>query len=212
MNQYIDHTLLKPEASSDQIIALCQEAKEHQFASVMVNSSRVALCAKELEGTNVKVATVIGFPLGACNTATKVAEVKQALLDGANEFDMVLNIGWLKEGKLDEVTQDIKAVKEAIPQGMILKVIIETCLLSQQDKINACRCVSEAKADYIKTSTGFSKAGATVEDVKLLRQYVAPEVKVKAAGGVRSYQELVEMIEAGAERIGTSRGIDLIQG
>lgn len=185
INKTIDHTLLKPEASSDQVIKLCQEALDHDFASVMVNSSFVSLCREQIKDADVKVATVIGFPLGACNTHAKVEEVKQALKDGADEFDMVLNIGKLKEGKLDEVTQDIKAVKEAIPEGMLLKVIIETCLLSNQDKINACQCVSDAKADYIKTSTGFSTGGATVEDVALLRKYVDPSIKVKASGGMK---------------------------
>lgn len=212
INKTIDHTLLKPEASSDQVIKLCQEALDHDFASVMVNSSFVSLCREQIKDADVKVATVIGFPLGACNTHAKVEEVKQALKDGADEFDMVLNIGKLKEGKLDEVTQDIKAVKEAIPEGMLLKVIIETCLLSNQDKINACQCVSDAKADYIKTSTGFSTGGATVEDVALLRKYVDPSIKVKASGGVRTYEDLVKMVEAGAERIGTSNGVDLMQG
>lgn len=211
INKTIDHTLLKPEASSDQVKKLCQEAREHDFASVMVNSSFVSLCAKELEGTDVKIATVIGFPLGACNTHAKVEEVKQALKDGANEFDMVLNIGQLKEGRLEEVTQDIKAVKAAIPEGMLLKVIIETCLLNEQDKINACQCVSEAKADYIKTSTGFSTGGATAEDVALLRKHMDPSVKVKASGGVRTSEDLKKMLEAGAERIGTSNGVDLVQ-
>lgn len=211
-NQYIDHTLLKPEATSDQIRKLCLEAKEHEFASVMVNSSFVPVCVEELKDTDVKIATVIGFPLGACNTHAKVEEVKQALKDGANEFDMVINIGKLKEGKLDEVTQEIKDIKAAIPEGMLLKVIIETSLLSKQDKINACQCVSDAQADYIKTSTGFSTGGATVEDVALLRKHVSKDIKVKASGGVKSYDDLVKMVEAGAERIGTSSGVELMQG
>lgn len=212
INKLIDHTLLKPEATSDQIDKLIQEAREFDFASVMVNSSYVKQCAQSLKDSDVKVATVIGFPLGACTTQTKLAEVKQALEDGANEFDMVLNIGWLKEGKLQEVTQEIQALRIAIPQDMKLKVIIETCLLSEQDKINACECVSLGNADFIKTSTGFSTGGATVEDVALLREYVNEEVEVKASGGVRTYEDLVRMVEAGATRIGTSNGVALMEG
>ena len=209
INKLIDHTLLKPEATSDQVLKLCEEAKLHDFASVMVNSSYVSLCKKELLHTDVKVATVIGFPLGACSTHTKLEEVRQALRDGANEFDMVLNIGKLKEGKLDEVTQEIIAIKEIVPE-YILKVIIETSLLSEQDKINACKCVTDAKAEFIKTSTGFSTHGATVEDVALLRKHVGKDVQVKASGGVRSYDDLVKMHEAGATRIGTSSGVSLM--
>lgn len=211
INKLIDHTLLKQEATEDQILKLCQEAKDHDFATVMINSSYIPVAVKALEGTDVKVATVIGFPLGACTTNTKVAELKEALELGATEFDMVINIGKLKDGKLDEVTEEIKTLKALIPNHC-LKVIIETCLLSEQDKINACRCVSDAKADFIKTSTGFSKHGATVEDVALLRKYTDPEVEVKAAGGVRSYEDLVEMVNAGATRIGTSGGVNLMQG
>lgn len=211
INKLIDHTLLKPEATSDQVLKLCKEARQHDFASVMVNSSYVPLCKEALLDTDVKIATVIGFPLGACSTHTKLEEVKQALRDGANEFDMVLNIGKLKDGKLEEVTHEISAIKELVP-NYVLKVIIETSLLSEQDKINACQCVTEGKADYIKTSTGFSTGGATVEDVALLRKHVGKEVEVKASGGVRTYDDLVKMVEAGASRIGTSNGVALMKG
>lgn len=211
INKLIDHTLLKPEATSDQVLKLCEEAKKYDFASVMVNSSYVSLCKKELLHTDVKVATVVGFPLGACSTHTKLEEVRQALRDGANEIDMVLNIGKLKEGKLEEVTQEIAAIKELVPD-YILKVIIETSLLSEQDKINACQCVTDANADYIKTSTGFSTSGATVEDVELLKNHVGKDVLVKASGGVRTYEDLVKMVDAGASRIGTSNGVTLMQG
>lgn len=211
LNKLIDHTLLKPEATSEQIQKLIEEAKTYDFASVMVNSCHVAQCAKHLTNTDVKIATVIGFPLGACNTATKVAEVQAAKVDGANEFDMVLNIGKLKEGDYQYVTEEIKAVKQAVGD-VILKVIIEACLLTEDEKIAACKCVSDAKADYIKTSTGFSSGGATVEDVALLRKHTDPAVKVKAAGGIRDMASLQAMLDAGAMRIGTSSGVALMQG
>ena len=212
LNKLIDHTLLKPEASTAQIETLCNEARQYDFASVMVNSSNVRQCYELLKDTDVKIATVIGFPLGAMSTKAKIEETRAALQDGANEIDMVLNIGRLKEGKLDYVTSEIRDLKELVGENIVLKVIIETCLLTEEDKINACHCVSEAKADYIKTSTGFSTGGATVEDVALLRKYVDSSVKVKASGGVRSYEDLVLMVEAGAERIGTSSGVALMQG
>lgn len=212
LNKLIDHTLLKPEASTTQIEALCLEARQYDFASVMVNSSNVNQCYELLKDTDVKIATVIGFPLGAMSTQAKLEETRIALEDGANEIDMVLNIGRLKEGNLDYVTNEISALKLLVGNDVILKVIIETCLLSEEEKINACHCVSEAKADFIKTSTGFSTGGATVEDVALLRKHVKESVKVKASGGVRSYEDLLLMVEAGAERIGTSSGVALMKG
>ncbi len=211
LNTLIDHTLLKPEATKDQIITLCEEAKTYEFASVMVNSSWVKLCAEQLKGTSVLVASVVGFPLGAMSTEAKVFETKQALSDGAQEIDMVINIGRLKDNDEEYVVNEIKAIKALLPDK-ILKVIIETALLSDDEKILACKLVSEAKADFIKTSTGFSLHGATVEDVKLLREHVAPEVAVKAAGGVRSFEDVVKMVDAGATRIGTSSGVKLMQG
>ncbi|NLC41382.1 MAG: deoxyribose-phosphate aldolase [Erysipelothrix sp.] len=211
LNTLIDHTLLKPEATKDQIITLCEEAKTYEFASVMVNSSWVKLCAEQLKGTSVLVASVVGFPLGAMSTEAKVFETKQALSDGAQEIDMVINIGRLKDNDEEYVVNEIKSIKALLPDK-ILKVIIETALLSDDEKILACKLVSEAKADFIKTSTGFSLHGATVEDVKLLREHVAPEVAVKAAGGVRSFEDVTKMVDAGATRIGTSSGVKLMQG
>lgn len=209
LNRLIDHTLLKPDATSAQVQTLIDEAKAHNFASVMVNSSFVSQCAQQLAETEVKVATVIGFPLGAVDTKTKCDEVKNALANGANEFDMVINIGRLKQGDLDYVTNEIKALRE-LTKGYILKVIIETCLLTDEEKIKACKCVSDAKADFIKTSTGFSTGGATVEDVALLRKHVDKAVQVKASGGVRNYEQLQAMVQAGATRIGTSSGVALM--
>lgn len=211
LNKLIDHTLLKPESTQAQIETLCMEAKQYKFASVMVNSSWVKYASELLSDSEVLVASVIGFPLGAMSTAAKVFETKQAIEDGAQEIDMVLNIGRLKDGDHDYVVNEIKAIKALLPDR-ILKVIIETALLTQEEKVLACKLVSEAQADFIKTSTGFSLHGATFEDVALLREHVAPEVKVKAAGGVRSYEDLVKMVSAGAERIGTSSGVKLMQG
>lgn len=209
LNKLIDHTLLKPDATLAQIDKLIDEAIEYNFASVMVNSGFVSHCAKRLSGKDIKVASVIGFPLGACTTETKLAEVKSALEKGANEFDMVLNISKLKDGDFKYVTDEIKTVRD-LTQGYVLKVIIETCLLTEDEKINACKCVSDAKADFIKTSTGFSTGGATVEDVALLRKYVDSTVQVKASGGVRSLEDVIKMVDAGATRIGTSSGVALM--
>lgn len=211
LNTLIDHTLLKPEATLSQIEKLCDEARTYDFASVMVNSSWIKDCARFLKDSDVLVASVIGFPLGAMSTEAKVFETQQALKDGAHEIDMVINIGKLKDGEKDYIVNEIKAIKALLPDK-VLKVIIETALLNDEEKILACELVSEAKADFIKTSTGFSIHGATVADVKLLRKHVAPEVAVKAAGGVRSLSDVVSMVEAGATRIGTSSGVQLMQG
>lgn len=209
INKLIDHTLLKPEATKDQILKLCEEAKIYDFATVMVNGSWVKTCADTLEGTDVLTACVIGFPLGAMSTHAKISETQIALKDGAQEIDMVLNIGKLKERDEDYVVNEIQAIKALLPEK-ILKVIIETALLTEEDKIIACDYVSKAKADYIKTSTGFSTHGATVEDVALLRKHVDPNVKVKAAGGVRSYNDLMKMVDAGAQRVGASAGVSIM--
>jgi deoxyribose-phosphate aldolase len=209
MNKYIDHTLLKQNATRQQIITLCEEAKTYDFASVCVNPTWVECCAKELAGTDVKVCTVIGFPLGATTTAVKTFETKNAIENGATEIDMVINIGALKDKHMSFVTEDIRCVKAAAG-NLIVKVIIETCLLSDEEKVLACNAAVEAGADFVKTSTGFSTAGATVEDVRLMKSVVGTAALVKAAGGVRSYDDLTAMIEAGADRIGTSAGVALL--
>ena len=213
LNKYIDHTLLKPVASKKQITKLCAEAKKYKFASVCVNPYYVSLCKKLLKKTKVKVCTVIGFPLGQMTTEAKVEEAADAIGNGAKEVDMVLNIAALKDKKLTYVIDEIKRIKRVCQHyNVILKVIIETCLLTRQEKINACRCVSRAKADFIKTSTGFSTGGATIEDVKLLRKYTAKSIKVKASGGIRTRKDAIAMIKAGADRLGTSNGVAIATG
>lgn len=212
LNKYIDHTLLKPESSKQQIIALCEEAKQYDFASVCVNPTHIALCKKELEGTNVKVCTVIGFPLGANTSETKAFETKDAIAKGAQEIDMVLNIGALIEGDYQLVKEDIKAVHDAA-NGTLVKVIFETCLLTNEQIVKACQICMEVGVEYVKTSTGFNKAGATFENVKLMSDTVKGVCLVKAAGGVRSYDDAVKMIEeCGASRLGTSSGVKIING
>ncbi len=210
MNKYIDHTLLKADATYDKIETLCQEAKEYDFASVCVNSYWVKTCSELLKDTDVKVCTVIGFPLGAMSTKAKAFETSTAIEDGASEVDMVINIGELKAGHYDAVLEDIKAVVEAA-KGNCVKVILENCLLTKEEIVKACELCVEAKATFVKTSTGFSTSGATVEDVKLMKDTVKNACLVKAAGGVRCYQDMVNMIEAGADRIGTSAGVKLMQ-
>ena len=212
LNKFIDHTLLRPDASPKEIEQLCLEAKQCNFASVCVNPCYVSLSAKLLSGSDVKVCTVIGFPLGQMTTKIKCAEALDAIENGAHEIDMVLNIGALKDHNLSYVTDEIKQVKEICHKHQaILKVIIETCVLSEENKIDACKCVSEAQADFIKTSTGFSTGGATVNDVQLMKKHIAPEVKIKASGGIRSKEDAIKLIEAGASRLGTSHGVELIK-
>ena len=208
--KYIDHTNLKPEATQSDIAALCVEAVEYGFASVCVNPCHVACAARLLEGTDVAVCCVIGFPLGACTTAVKAYEALDAVHKGAAEIDMVINIGWAREGRWSELQAEIAAVVAAIRGRAKLKVIIETCLLTDGQKVAACRAAVRAGADFVKTSTGFSKAGATVEDVALMRETVGPDVGVKAAGGIRTYQDAVAMIKAGATRIGASAGVTIV--
>jgi len=208
---YIDHTLLKPEATEEQIKKLCEEAKEFDFASVCVNPTWVNIAAAELKDATSKVCTVIGFPLGACTSATKAFETKDAIANGANEIDMVINIGALKGGQYDLVESDIKAVVEAA-NGTLVKVILETCLLSEEEKVKACELSVAAGADFVKTSTGFSTGGATVEDVALMRKTVGSEIGVKASGGVRSLEDLEAMVAAGANRIGASSGVKIMKG
>ncbi len=208
---YIDHTLLKPEATKDQIVALCAEAKQYGFASVCVNPTWIETAAKELDGAISKVCTVIGFPLGASTTAVKAFETKDAIEKGAGEIDMVINIGALKEQDYETVLNDMKAVVQAA-NGTLVKVIIETCLLTDEEKVKACELAVEAGLDYVKTSTGFSTGGATPEDVALMRKTVGPDLGVKASGGVRSVEDLKAMIAAGATRIGASSGVKIMQG
>ena len=211
LNKYIDHTLLKADATKEQITKLCNEAKEHDFASVCVNTSYVPLCADLLKGSDVKVCCVVGFPLGAMNTASKAFEAKTAVSNGANEVDMVINIGALKDKDYNYVTKDIEAVVNA-SKPAIVKVIIETCLLTDEEKVEACKCAMKANAEFVKTSTGFSTSGATVEDVALMRKTVGTVCKVKAAGGIRSYEDAIKMIDAGADRLGCSAGIKIVEG
>ncbi len=208
--KYIDHTNLKPEATREDIAALCAEAKEYGFASVCVNPCHVAQAARLLAGTDVAVCCVIGFPLGACTTAAKAYEALDAVHKGATEIDMVINIGWAREGRWSEIQAEIAAVVAAIHGRARLKVILETCLLTDGQKVEACRAAVKAGADFVKTSTGFNKAGATVEDVALMRETVGPEIGVKAAGGIRTYRDAIAMIEAGATRIGASAGIAIL--
>ncbi|NJE05463.1 deoxyribose-phosphate aldolase [Thermococcus sp. M36] len=211
--KYIDHTNLKPYATREDIIRLCEEAKKYGFYAVCVNPYRVRLAKEVLGDSGVKVATVIGFPLGATPTEVKVFEAKKALEDGADELDMVINIGALKDGDYEYVKNDIaEVVKVAHERGAKVKVIIETCYLTEEEKVKACELAKEAGADFVKTSTGFGTGGATVEDVKLMRRTVGPEMGVKASGGVRTYEQALAMIEAGATRIGTSSGVKIVEG
>ncbi|WP_336069083.1 deoxyribose-phosphate aldolase [Mesoflavibacter sp. CH_XMU1404-2] len=212
LNTYIDHTLLKATATEQDIINLCNEAKTHQFFSVCVNSCYVSLAKAELENSNVKVCSVIGFPLGAMSTKAKVEETKQALKDGADEIDMVLNIGFLKSKNFDAVWQDIEAVKQVMPHNT-LKVILETCYLEEIEIIKASELAINSGADFIKTSTGFGTGGATIHDVKLMKSVAEKcNVKIKASGGIRDTKTAKAYIEAGAERIGTSNGIAIVTG
>jgi deoxyribose-phosphate aldolase len=209
----IDHTLLKPDVTPDQIAQLCYEARKHRFASVCVNPTHVKLCAELLKGSPVKVCTVIGFPLGATAPEVKAFETQNAINEGATEIDMVINIGALKANDHGLVARDIRGVvNTAHPRGALVKVILETALLNRDEKIAACLLSKEAGADFVKTSTGFGGGGATVEDVALMRRVVGPEMGVKASGGVRDYEDARKMVEAGATRIGASAGVKIIQG
>lgn len=210
LSKYIDHTLLKADASLEAIGKLCDEAKEYDFKSVCVNTCNIPFCKERLAGSDVLVCCVIGFPLGAMSKEAKVAETKDAIVKGADEVDMVINIGRLKDRDYDYVTNEIREIKEACGDKT-LKVIIETCLLTDEEKVKACECILNAKADFVKTSTGFSTAGATFEDVALLKKTVGDRCFIKAAGGVRSRNDFEKMISLGANRIGTSSGTRLIE-
>ena len=208
-NKLIDNTLLKADATKDQILALCEESKKYNFKSVCINPDFIPLAKKALEGSDVLVCTVVGFPLGSMTTKAKAFEAKDAIEIGADEVDMVINISALKDKDYDLVLNDLLAVREAT-KGHTLKVILECCLLSKEEIVKACELCVKAKVDFVKTSTGFSKYGATPEDVELMRKTVGPDMGVKAAGGVRTHEEMLEMIERGATRIGTSSGAKLM--
>jgi deoxyribose-phosphate aldolase len=209
----IDHTLLKPDATPDQIAQLCYEARKYRFASVCVNPTHVRLCADLLRGSDVKVCTVVGFPLGATPPEVKLFEAQNALNDGATEIDMVINIGALKSNDYELVARDIRGIVLAVHQaGALVKVIIETSLLTREEKVAACLLAKEAGADFVKTSTGFSGGGATTEDVSLMREVVGSAVGVKASGGIRTYEDAQNMLSAGATRIGASAGVAILQG
>jgi len=208
---YIDHTLLKPEATIEDIKKLCEEAKRYSFASVCVNPLFVKDCSRILKDSTVKVCTVVGFPLGATTTVTKVEEAKDAIKNGAEELDMVIPIGVLKQGDFNYVENDIRSIVVAAGDNVLIKVIIETCLLTNEEKIKACEIAHKAGAHFVKTSTGFNKAGATVDDVKLMRTIVGDGMGVKAAGGIRDYQTALTMIKAGANRIGASASVKIVE-
>jgi len=212
LNRYIDHTLLKPESTAAQVDQLVKEAKEHSFRAVCVNGTWTERCAQELRGTDVGLAIVVGFPLGAMASRIKAAEARLAIEQGADEIDMVMNIGALKGRDLELVRNDILSVTRVAGSQKKTKVIIEAALLTDEEKVLACQIAEDAGADFVKTSTGFAKGGATVHDVQLMRNTVSSTVEVKAAGGIRSYDDAIAMIEAGASRLGTSAGVAIVTG
>jgi len=211
LSKTIDHTLLKADATATEIETLCAEAREYRFCSVCVNSSYVPLAASQLKDTDVKVCSVVGFPLGAMSTQAKAYEAKVAITEGAEEIDMVIHVGWLKSGELERVEQDIQALREAT-KGKILKVIFETALISKEEIVILCEICTRVGVDFVKTSTGFSTGGATLEDVALMKASVGDGVQVKASGGIRDYETACAMIEAGATRLGVSAGIAIVTG
>ena len=205
-----DHTILKADATRKDVKRVCDEAMAYSFCSVCVNSYYVPYVANLLHGSDVKICSVVGFPLGAMSTRAKALEAKIAVMDGADEIDMVINVGALKDRDYSVVLEDIKAVKEACGEN-ILKVIIETCLLTDDEKVKACELAKEARADFVKTSTGFSSAGAKVEDVRLMRETVGPDMGVKASGGIHDKEFAKELVDAGANRLGTSATIEIVE-
>lgn len=212
LNKYFDHTLLKPNATDEEIRALCQEAKKYDFYSVCINSCHVNLAAKELFGCNVGITAVVGFPLGACTSKTKAFETEEACKAGASEIDMVINVGKLKSGDYDYVLADIEKVVDAASEyGSIVKVILETGLLTDEEIVKGCQLATEGGAHFVKTSTGFCAEGATVEAVRLMKQTVGDVLKVKAAGGIRDYETAKKMIEAGADRLGASASVEIMK-
>ncbi len=208
--KYFDHTILKADATEAQVAKICKEALENEFASVCVNQYYTKFVAEQLKGSDVKVCTVVGFPLGMSDTRVKAFETKAAIEDGAEEVDMVINVGALKDGKYDYVRNDIKTLKDVCGKEVLLKVIIETCLLTDEEKVKACELAKEAGADYVKTSTGFSTGGAKAEDVALMRKTVGEGLGVKASGGIHTAEEAQAMIDAGASRLGTSATLAII--
>ena len=212
MAKYIDHTLLKPDAPQAAFDKLCEEAIKYKFKSVCINSSRVPYVTKKLQGTGVLVCSVVGFPLGAADSRSKAFETRRAIEEGAKEIDMVINVSALKSRDLKTVEADIRAVRRATRSTTILKVILETCLLTDDEKVLACEIAKKAGADFVKTSTGFAGGGATVEDVALMRRVVGPKMGVKASGGIKDYATAVAMINAGATRLGTSASVAIVTG
>lgn len=210
INRYIDHTILKATATEEDIIKLCKEARDNNFFSVCVNSGYVSLAKKQLEGSGVKVCTVVGFPLGAMSTPAKVFETEQALKDGAEEVDMVINIGELKSKNFKKVEEEIAAIKKTIGDK-VLKVIIETCYLTPREILLACEIAVKAKADFVKTSTGFGNDGARMENIDLMKKAVNGEAKIKASGGIKNLDTALSFVEAGVERIGTSSGVSIVK-
>lgn len=210
LSKYFDHTILKPEATQADVVKICDEAKEFGFFSVCVNPVHIPLVAAELKGAGVKICSVVGFPLGANSSEIKAAETKLVIEQGADEIDMVINVGALKEDNLSFVEKDIKAVVKAA-NGCIVKVIIETCLLNDDQKIKACQASKNAGAHFVKTSTGFSTGGATTEDVVLMKKTVGDQLKVKASGGIKTFDDAINMINVGADRIGASAGVEIIE-
>lgn len=211
LSKMIDHTILKADATRQQVIKVCQEALEYGFASVCVNTCQVKLVATQLKGSDVKTCVTVGFPLGAMSTAAKAFEAKDAVLNGAQEVDMVINVGALKDKDYDFVENDIRAVVDAVNKKAVVKVIIETCLLTDEEKVIACKLAQKAGADFVKTSTGFSTGGATAEDIALMRKTVGNSMKVKASGGIRDYETAIKMVDAGADRIGASSSVKIVQ-
>lgn len=209
-NKMIDHTVLKADTPLETVKRICDEAREYGFASVCINPCHIAYCADHLKDCDVKICTVVGFPLGANTSAVKAFETKDAIANGADEIDMVINIGALKDKNYDLVLNDVKAVVEAA-NGTLVKVILETCLLTEEEIKKACELCVEAKADFVKTSTGFSTRGATIRDVEIMKEAVQGKAKVKAAGGVRTHEDMVNIVAAGADRIGTSAGCSLVE-
>lgn len=213
INSYIDHTLLKPDATATQIEKLCAEAREHQFYSVCINSYYVKQAVSLLNGTEVKVCTVVGFPLGASTMETKRFEAMRASAEGAREIDMVINVSAIKSGEWQYVQDDMSSLAQVChTQGSLLKVILENCLLTDEEKRKACELAVKAGVDFVKTSTGFSTGGATEADVRLMREVVGPKLGVKASGGIRDYETAMKMIEAGATRLGTSASVEIVKG